>query len=61
MLKMYSRVKIKKNGFTGRIVEFDDNHGQDLPVYLVEYDEQFYDDPGDALDWFDEDELELIS
>lgn len=60
MLKMYSRVKVKKNGFTGCIVEFDDNHGQDLPVYLVELDEQFYDDTDDALEWFEDDELEPI-
>ena len=60
MLKMYSKVKVKKNGFTGCIVEFDDNHGQDLPIYLVEYDEQFYEDSKDALGWFEDDEIEPI-
>ena len=60
MFKMYSWVKIKKNGFTGCIIESYDNHGQDLPVYLVEYDEQFYDDCSDALEWFEDDERELL-
>ena len=60
MIKLYSKVKIKKNGFTGTIVEFDDNNGQDLPVYLVELDPQFYTNPDDALDWFDENEIDII-
>lgn len=61
MIKEYSEVKVKKNGFIGHVVEYDDNGGQGLPVYLVEYDPEFYDDPGDALDWYDEDELEVLS
>lgn len=60
MFRMYSRVKIKKNGFTGCIVEFYDKQGQNLPAYLVELDEQFYDDTNDALEWFEDDELELL-
>ena len=60
MFVLYSSVRVKSSGFTGSIVEIDDNNGKNLPVYLVEYDEQFYDDPNDALDWFEEDEIELV-
>ena len=61
MIKQYSEVKVKKNGFIGHVVEYDDNGGQDLPVYLVEYDPEFYDSTDDALDWYDEDELEVLN
>lgn len=61
MIKQYSEVKVKKNGFIGHVVEYDDNGGQDLPVYLVEYDPEFYATTDDALDWFEEDELEVLS
>ena len=52
---------LAENGFIGHVVEYDDNGGQDLPVYLVEYDPEFYDSTDDALDWYDEDELEVLN
>ena len=61
MIKEYSEVKIKKNGFIGHVVEYDDNGGKDLPIYLVELDPEFYEKDEYPLDWFEEDELEVLS
>ena len=60
MFKLYSRVKVKKNGYTGHIVESDDNGGKDLPIYLVELDPQFCEKDYDFLEWFEYDEIEVL-
>lgn len=60
MIALYSRVRIKKNGFLGHIVEYDDNGGKDPPVYLIELDSQFYDNDADAVDWYEDYEFEIV-
>ncbi len=57
---VYSRVKIKANGFTGAIVEYDDDGGRKPAIYLIELDEEFYTDPDDALIWLENGEFEII-
>lgn len=61
MLKLYDRVKVKKSGLPGNIVDISDNNGKSVPIYYVEIDDEYK--VGDFLKdlvWCESDEIELI-
>lgn len=59
MIELYDRVMVKKNEFPGNIVSIDDNNGRDIPIYLVEIDDEYKDGSNDLI-WCEKDEIELI-
>lgn len=61
MLDLYDRVKIKKSGLPGNIVDIMNNNRKGTPVYYVEVDDEYK--AGNILEdiiWCESDEIELI-
>lgn len=61
MMKKYDKVRIKKTGAVGAIIEIDDDNGKKPPIYLIE----IIDKPAsakieDVVFWCNYDEIELV-
>ena len=59
-MKKYDKVKIKKTGAVGAIIEIDDDNGTKPPIYLIEIiDKPVNAKIEDVVLWCDYDEIEL--
>lgn len=61
MIKLYDIVRIKSSGELASVVEIDDNHGKNVPIYLCElHNKPATADVTDVVKCLESDEIEPV-